>query len=124
MGSSVNCGMNEIEKHFPNADGIMISLVDQPLISLAHYEKMLSLFKKGEGQIVASKSASGWLGVPAIFSKKYFDSLKNLQAEKGAKDIIRNNEKFCLPVECPEIVDDIDTYDSYQKILDKFNKSL
>lgn len=124
MGSSVSCGMNEIEKHFPDADGVMISLVDQPLISFAHYEKMLNLFKKGEDQIIASRSASGWLGVPAVFGKKYFNALKNLQAGKGARDIIRNNEKFCLPVECPEIVDDIDTYESYQQILEKFNKSL
>ncbi len=78
------------------------------------------MFKEGEQQIIASKSPSGWLGVPAIFDRYYFDSLKNLNGEKGAREIIRDNKDSVISLECDELADDIDTVESYHKVLKKY----
>lgn len=116
MGSSVACGIARLEQAEPNAEGTLITLVDQPLVPAKHYNKLLETFVPGSQQIIASTSAEGWTGVPAIFDKRYFGELKNLRGEKGAKTIIQNYPSRITKVFCSEIIKDIDTLEAYQKL--------
>ena len=119
MGGSVACGITKLEQTEADADGILITLVDQPLIPLRHFEDMLNAFDVGVQQIIASTSAEGWLGVPALFDKCYFSELRNLQGEKGAKTLIQQYPNRVKPLECDEIIKDIDTLESYQDLYQK-----
>lgn len=122
MGSSVACGTKRLVEIFPDASGVLIALVDQPLIPLSHFIDLINKFQPGEKQIIASKGDSGWLGVPALFDAHYFDELQNLQGEQGAKQIIRRYNKLVLSVECGMLLADIDTPESYQKLLKQSGK--
>lgn len=119
MGSSIRIGIAEIEKHFPEAEGVLVSLVDQPLIPWYHYNQLIKRFQMSESAIVASESAEGWRGVPAVFDRKYFEKLRNLNSDKGAKEIIRESGENISAIVCAEIADDIDTPEFYRQILDK-----
>lgn len=115
MGSSVACGITKLEQTEPESDGALITLVDQPLIRASHYNFLLDAFEPGTDQILASTSAEGWIGVPALFDKCYFSELKNLQGEKGAKILIQKYPNRIKTVTCNEIMNDIDTIESYRQ---------
>ena len=119
MAGSIACGINEIGLQHPNADGVLITLVDQPLISIGHFNGILNAFEEGCQQIIASTSSEGWLGVPALFDKCYFSELQNLQGEKGAKTLIQQYPNQVKALKCNEIIRDIDTLESYQDLYQK-----
>lgn len=116
MASSVACGIKEIERLELTAEAVLITLVDQPLIPFTHFEAMLNAFAGGHQQIIASTSAEGWQGVPALFDRCYFTELQNLQGEKGAKTIIQQYPDKVRLLLCNEIIKDIDTLESYRKL--------
>lgn len=119
MAGSISCGIDEMESLKPDADAVLITLVDQPLIPFSHFKEMLNAFEKGRQQIIASTSAEGWLGVPALFDKRYFSELRNLQGEKGARTLISQYQNRVKVLECNEIIEDIDTLESYQNLYQK-----
>jgi len=127
MGNSLSFGIGEIERKFPEAEGVLITLLDQPLITSAYYEKMLGSYKSGMKQILASRSVSGWIGVPAIFDKYYFKDLSMLKNEEGAKKIILQHEKIVTLMDAGkelagDMLEDIDTPESYQQLLGKYTQ--
>lgn len=123
MGSSISCGISQILKSWPEANGVLIALVDQPLIAASYFEMMIAGFKPGCRQIIVSQSTSGWLGVPALFDKYYFKHLLKLNADEGAKKIIsRFEDRLSIHI-CNDIQEDIDTPQAYQQLLKKKNGS-
>ncbi len=119
MGSSIAYGIKMLNKIFKTADGVLISLLDQPLVTIYHFEKMLSSFQSGYQQIIVSQSVSGWSGVPAIFDKSYFEELKKLKGKEGARKIIHKNLSVVKNIECGNLLEDIDTPIAYQQLLNK-----
>lgn len=120
MGGSLSLGISQIMKLYPNTAGTLITLLDQPLITASYYEKMLGLYKPGLQQILASHSASGWTGVPVLFDRHYFEELKKLKKDEGAKKVIRQHEENLIVVDCDEIMEDMDTPESYELLLRKY----
>ena len=90
MGSSVSCGISHIIKSYPDADGVLIALSDQPLVTTEYITQIIRNFQSGAMQILVSKSGTGWKGVPALFDKFYFKELSELRGETGAKKIMNN----------------------------------
>lgn len=120
MGNTIAFGTHQLLKKFPDAKGVLITLVDQPLITSLYIKKILQTFQPGEQQIIVSLSSSGWRGVPVLFDKIYFEELKKLDGEKGAKILIQQYKNSVIEIECGELLADIDTYESYQRILQQF----
>lgn len=118
MGSSIATGVNELTRSFPESLGALIALLDQPFVTTAHLKKMLQTFQPGHQQIIVSRSASGWQGVPVLFDKSYFVQLKKLNGEAGAKSIIQQHPNAMITVECGNMLEDMDTPESYQQLLD------
>lgn len=121
MGTSVSCGIRKVELDFPNANAVLIALPDQPLIPLSHYLALFNTFQKEKRQIIASKSESGWQGVPALFDRFYFEELQKLNGETGAKTIIRQYPANVISLLCNEITEDVDTPENYRAALHRFS---
>jgi molybdenum cofactor cytidylyltransferase len=117
MGNSLSFGIGETERKFPEAEGVLIALLDQPLITSSYYEKMLSAFQPGSQQIIVSKSSSGWRGVPVIFDKSYFKDLSKLKNDEGAKKIFQQHERNIIVLEGGELLEDMDTPQAYQQLM-------
>jgi len=122
MGSSIACGINEMEKYEPQTDGVLITLADQPLIPLKHYEALLANFQAGKKQIIASKSNEDWLGVPALFDSIYFEELRQLKGERGAKTVIKSYAFNVIPVDALNQLEDIDTPAGYRRMQQRLEK--
>ena len=117
MGSSISFGIRQIIQLFPEAEGVLITLLDQPMITTSYFEKILNLFQSGSQQILVSRSASGWTGVPVLFDKCYFNELTELGNDEGAKKVFKRHEKSIIFLEGGELLEDMDTPETYQHLL-------
>lgn len=117
MGSSISCGIENVLKTSPETDGVLITLLDQPLITTEYIELIIGSYIPRSKQIVVSQSDSGWIGVPALFDKTYFKYLAKLKKDEGAKKILKRFEENVTILKCNERLDDIDTPQAYEVLL-------
>jgi CTP:molybdopterin cytidylyltransferase MocA len=110
MSSSIRAGMRSI----PDADAMLISLVDHPLVSSEDLRKLLAAFKEPGATIVAS-GYSGVSGVPALFSSVLFDVLKKLDGDKGARSVIQDSPDV-VTIELPNAAVDIDAASDLERL--------
>lgn len=120
MGSSISCGISHIKKKFPEAKGVLITLLDQPLVTASYLQMMYAAYRPGFKQILVSQSDSGWKGVPALFDKFYFKYLLKLNHDQGAKNIIYQFEEKVNILKFNDLMEDMDTPESYQIVLGKY----
>ena len=124
IGSSISQGIKSLEKVFPNAAGVLISQVDQAMITSSHFEKMIKAFKPESQQIIVSSSPSGWQGVPVLFDRRYFAELQRLSGDEGARKVFRSHEGAVQILEAPDILEDMDTPEAYQLQLDRYMRKI
>lgn len=103
MSSSIRVGMQSLS----DADAVLISLVDQPLIDGHGLRQLIAAFQASRAPIVAAKY-NDVSGVPALFSSQIFEDLKKLDGAKGARSVIRN-AMHVVTVDLPGAAVDIDT---------------
>jgi len=121
MGGSIAHGVRQLIEEFPEAAGVLITQLDQPLLTSSHFENMLGSFQPGSRQIVVSQSPSGWQGVPVLFDRVYFKALQNLSGDEGARKVFLTNAHSVKVLECGDILEDMDTPEAYQKLLEKYS---
>ena len=119
MGATIAHCIKKIIKKSPEINGILISLVDMPLISSVHLNKLIQTFSKSKNKIVVSKSKDGYLSAPVLFPSIYFDDLKQLKGDQGAKKIIKKNSSNLKIVDGYDLLIDIDTKKEYFFLLNK-----
>lgn len=122
MGTSIAFGIRELKKKFPLADGALIAQVDQPLITVSHFNRLLGSFRPNSQQVIVSRSPSGWEGVPVLFDSYYFKALQTLDGEAGARKIFRQYSRNVNSIESSDILEDMDTPEAYQDFLAEFNR--
>lgn len=113
IGTSISCA-TKVCKEFEN---LLFMLCDQPFIDNSHLNNLKS--KIDNQSIIAtvyedSKNAT----VPAIFPKKYYNELIKLNKDKGAKEIINQNNSINIKLK-KELSIDIDTIEDIDKFLSK-----
>lgn len=121
MGASIACGANGIHANKNSYDGMLIALVDQPLISAAHFQTMRDTFEPGKKQIIVSQSKDGITGPPVLFDAIYLDDLMKLDGDAGAKPIIKKNSEHVVSIPSDGNLEDIDTPEAYQRMLKRAN---
>ena len=120
ISSSIVEGVN---KNNMNSDGIMICLADMPEVSKCVYNKMLLAFQsnyKKNIPLIIMPIHNKIKGNPILFSKHFFNDLKKLKGDIGAKKLILRNEKYIkrINITINSILNDIDTpiaYNNYIK---------
>ena len=115
LSSSIVCGVNYIAKEHSNLTSILILLADQPKIDFQFLNELVSIYQKNTTKIVAS-SYGDKKGVPAIFPKIYFEKLKLLKGDKGAKEFLNSNNIDVASINSLKLID-IDTNEDYINFL-------
>lgn len=111
MGSSIAFGIS----HTASFEHTLIMLCDQPLIPLEHYRALLHFTCK-DCMVASSYQPKERLAVPAIFPKRYYESLMALEGDKGAQMLLKSES--CLHVTLKQdYTVDIDTEEDIQKYL-------
>ncbi len=95
IGSSIACAARAVQ-HV--ADGLLITLADQPLVNRDHLDALLSAFAAGDGVAVASRYAST-LGPPAVLPRSLFGRLIRMTGDRGAKSLLQSLDCIEIPFE-------------------------
>jgi molybdenum cofactor cytidylyltransferase len=100
--SSIQAGLRSLP---PGTDGILLCLIDHPLISSALVQDLIEKFYKAESPIVLPLY-EGRRGHPVIFSAALYDELLRAPLETGARAVVwahkgeigevRTNEEGCV----------------------------
>lgn len=116
MGSSISVGVNQLLNSFPTLENCIISVCDQPFIDASVFSELIQMQKDSQKGIIASKY-SDTLGVPVLFTKKYFKDLSSLSGHEGAKKILPKFKNDIAEINFEKGAIDIDTKDDYQQLI-------
>lgn len=116
MSSSIKAGLNKLLEIDANLKAVVIMVCDQPFVSAEVIDNLIEKYLETDTLIVASKYAET-LGVPALFDRKLFDELLNLNEKSGAKSLIKKLESQTASIDFPKGNIDIDTPEDYSELL-------
>lgn len=119
MGTSIQCGLRALQPH--PADGVILSLIDQPLIDRRCYRELVAIHEQ-TGLPIVSSEYSGTVGVPVLFTREFFPNLHGLAPSQGCKSVIQGNRDHTALFSCPDAAADIDTPDDYAQVLAEFRR--
>lgn len=113
MGSSIKAGLLHLMSSHPSLEATLILVCDQPLLKPENIRNLLSTYEAHNKPIIASRY-SGMPGVPALFTRAYFDQLAALPDDQGARKIILQNPDDVTEVDFPGGEVDLDTPGDYE----------
>lgn len=119
MGTSIQCGIQELARCAPDAKGMILSLADQPLLDRETF-RLLVETQHRTGEPIVSSAYGGTVGVPVLFCREIFAQLLSLPASQGCKGVIQRNSAMAAMVDCPDALADVDTPEDYQRVLTEF----
>ena len=85
MASSIRAGARHLGATAPEA--VLLTLVDQPLVTKAHLLEMRETFFTSRPEVVAAVYG-GIVGVPAIFAASMLERLAALRGVRGARSVV------------------------------------
>jgi molybdenum cofactor cytidylyltransferase len=116
IASSIRCGLDRLQEKFPAIDAAILMVCDQPFISTALLNELITVQQQTAKPIVSSLYG-GVAGTPALFHKSLFPLLLGLTGDTGAGKIVRQRMDSAATVLFPNGEIDIDTADDYQALL-------
>ncbi len=114
MSSSLRAGL-EAASEPAEPDALVIMLCDQPLITSAMLNQLVTTHRSKKRGIVASEYGDA-LGVPALFTRRHFPELRLLQGDQGARKIIVNHKYDLARIPLPEAAFDVDSVEEAARL--------
>ena len=114
--SSLVAGLNAVDH--PQLEGLLVTLVDVPLVTVATVRAVVAAWRKTRAPIV--RPVDGPLhGHPVIFDRSVFEELRGADPALGAKSVFAAHlrEILDVPVSDSGAFQDLDTPEDYQKVL-------
>ncbi|MBD2772241.1 nucleotidyltransferase family protein [Iningainema tapete] len=115
MGASIRVGVTAINATCEEIEAVVLALCDQPFVSFDLINQLVDAYYTTRKDIIACEYART-LGVPALFSRKFFPDLINLNAVAGAKQVIKQHGHEVFPLLFPAGKVDIDTPEDYEQL--------
>jgi xanthine dehydrogenase accessory factor len=111
IASSIRRGLADLP---PETEAVVIALGDLPLIRKETVLEILAAYDETKRPIVFPQFR-GRQGHPVLWSRAFFDDLRNLQGDSGAKAVLDRNRSLALavPVTDAGVCLDIDTPADY-----------
>jgi molybdenum cofactor cytidylyltransferase len=109
IGSSIAAGITALARLAPDCDAVMLTVCDQPLVTGAVLARLRQALMEHGGKSIAASAYANTLGVPALFSRRWFPALAGLSGHTGAKRVIEANSSEVISCPFPDGVCDIDT---------------
>ena len=112
--SSLQTGIRALDRE--TCDGLMLFLVDHPLVDSALIDALLDCFSQG-GHPIVIPSFQRRRGHPVLFARELFPELLAASPDEGAVAVVRHHrQQIChLEWESDEILVDVDTPEAYQR---------
>jgi len=115
--SSVLAGLRAIDR--PGVTGMLLTLVDVPLASLATVQAVVNRHRVTRAPIVRPVNGSRH-GHPVLLDRQLFHLLRSADPKHGMKPIVRSHASTTGDVEVEDegAFSDVDTPDDYQRLVE------
>lgn len=102
----------------PDADAILVHLVDHPYISPSLVNLMIDRFYE-TGKLIVVPRYRQRRGHPVIFSRALFAELQSAPLDEGAKGVVHAHRDDTLEIDTEDagVTTDIDTPEEYQQLV-------
>jgi len=117
MGTSISAAARALDARAPEADALLLALVDQPLADRTLFARLV---EAGEASgWAASDYGEGILGPPALFPRAAWPELAALGGDAGARRLLEAAGERVARLAFPEGTVDIDTPGDYERLLER-----
>ena len=116
MATSIHAGINALEAKFPLIETVIITVCDQPFITVELFREMIALQQQTGKPIIASVYGET-IGTPVLFHKSVFKELLILSGDKGARQLLKKDTDRVGLVNFPLGKIDIDTEEDYEGLI-------
>jgi len=108
MSTSLRCGVQALGQEI---DGALVILGDMPQVSSTHINRLIDAFAPENGVEACLPVYQGKRGNPVLWGRRYFEEIKAISGDKGARELIRKFENKITLVNMPDdgIFLDVDT---------------
>jgi molybdenum cofactor cytidylyltransferase len=108
LATSIRAGMEAVDAASATIDGVLLMGCDQPRLTANHLRSLIEAFELNSTPTIVASAYAGVHGVPAVFPRNTFASLRSLGGDKGARVLLEESEcpTIALPFEGGEV--DID----------------
>jgi len=105
LGVSIATGAAEID---PGSNGVLILLCDQWRVEAGDLQTLVSAWRPAPGRIVSAQ-AGGHYTPPVIFPSDWFDKLRALEGDRGARSLLESRPGQVTAVPLENAAYDLDT---------------
>lgn len=116
IAGSIHCGVETLQKNFPGIEGTIITVCDQPYLTIEIFQELINKFEQSKLPIIASNYGEE-IGTPVLFKNTVFSELLELKGDKGAKVILQKDKERIGLINFPLGKEDIDTQSDYERLL-------
>ena len=117
LSTSLRAGLAELGE----ADAVLVCLGDMPRVSAAVVSKLIAAFNPAEHRSICVPVFNGKMGNPVLWSARYFDEMRKLTGDRGARELIAAFSEDVVEVAMPDdaVLDDIDTPDALERLRER-----
>jgi CTP:molybdopterin cytidylyltransferase MocA len=112
--SSLLAALDAVDR--PGVDGVLVTLVDVPLVTAAAVRALIAAHRDGPGAAILRATHRGRHGHPVIFTRETFAALRAADEGSGAKAVMRQYGVLDVEVDDPGVVEDVDTPADYVRL--------
>jgi molybdenum cofactor cytidylyltransferase len=118
LSTSVRAGVEAVSVQ---AEGIMIYLVDQPLLEPVDVNQLVRAFTRAKevNKNIVVPFFQGQRGNPVIFDSLYREAMLGVAGDVGCKGVIQRypDKVFVVEMENDHVIRDVDTVEEYEEVL-------
>jgi molybdenum cofactor cytidylyltransferase len=117
MASSIRTGIKTSLETEPDVGGAILMTCDQPKLGAAVLRKLMQAHDPAKVPLAACEY-DGNVGVPALFDRRLFDDLMQLEGDRGARAVLLSRAGEIGRVPWPDGVVDVDTPEDFAALGD------
>jgi len=116
MASSIQAGLKRLLLLYPGLRSCIITVCDQPYLDAEIFHS-LAVAQQQTGKGIVTSAYAGGIGVPVLFTDRYFDALLQLEGQEGAQKLLVKYKNDLAIIPFPKGNIDIDTDEDYNKLI-------
>ncbi|MDJ0866706.1 MAG: NTP transferase domain-containing protein, partial [Myxococcota bacterium] len=89
-------------------DALLLTLADQPRVTTGVLDRLIGVAEREARDLVACSYAET-LGAPALFGSRYFEDLRTLDGDRGAKSVLERHAGEVAAIPVADAALDLDT---------------
>ncbi|GBD44765.1 Molybdenum cofactor cytidylyltransferase [bacterium HR40] len=115
LSTSLRAGIEALPE---DCDGTLVCLGDMPRLTAPLIERLLGAFAPERGQSIVVPTCGGRRGNPVLFGRAFFDEMKRIAGDVGARHILLAYPEAVVEVETgdPAVLVDVDTPEAFAQL--------